>query len=129
MFLPHKKDGAGDKSRFKSLLSAAVSNSQVRKAEALMLTISKPLSASQAQTYHAEEFTSADQAYYSQANHVHGEWQGKLAEAWDLKGEVRAEQFEKLANGFHPVTGEEVVRQREGYLYKECFTHCPSGRR
>ncbi len=83
-----------------------------------MLTISKPLSASQAQTYHAEEFTSADQAYYSQANQVHGKWQGRLAEAWNLKGEVQAEQFEKLANGFHPLTGDEVVRQREGYRYK-----------
>ena len=83
-----------------------------------MLTISKPLSASQAQTYHAEEFTSADQAYYGQANRVHGEWQGKLAEAWNLNGEVQAEQFEKLANGFHPITSDEVVRQREGYSYE-----------
>ena len=31
-----------------------------------MLTISKPLSASQAQTYHAKEFTSAEQNYWKQ---------------------------------------------------------------
>ena len=83
-----------------------------------MLTISKPLSASQAQTYHAEEFTSSDQTYYSQGNQVHGEWQGKLAEAWNLTGEVHAEEFAKLANGLHPRTSDRVVRQREGYLYK-----------
>jgi conjugative relaxase-like TrwC/TraI family protein len=83
-----------------------------------MLTISKPLSASQAQSYHAEEFTAADQIYYSQSNQVRGKWQGKLAEAWGLTGEVKAEDFEKLANGLHPHTGTPVVRQREGYMYK-----------
>ncbi len=83
-----------------------------------MLTISKPLSARQAQTYHTEEFTAADQMYYSQSNQLHGEWQGKLAEAWNLTGEVKADDFEKLANGLHPQTGAPVVRQREGYLYK-----------
>ncbi len=44
-----------------------------------MLTISKPLSASQAQSYHAKEFTSSEQRYYSQDDQVRGEWQGKLA--------------------------------------------------
>lgn len=83
-----------------------------------MLTISKPLSASQAQTYHAEEFTSRDQMYYSQDNQVRGEWQGKLAEAWNLTEEVHAEEFAKLADGLHPRTSQRVVRQREGYLYK-----------
>jgi conjugative relaxase-like TrwC/TraI family protein len=83
-----------------------------------MLTISNPLSASQAQSYHAEEFTSADQMYYSQGNQMHGEWQGKLADAWNLTGEVKVEDFEKLANGLHPHTGAPVVRQREGYSYK-----------
>jgi conjugative relaxase-like TrwC/TraI family protein len=83
-----------------------------------MLTISKPLSASQAQTYHAAEFTNAEQNYYTQDDHIHGEWQGKLAEAWNLTDEVRAEQFERLAQGLHPETGAELVRQREGYSYK-----------
>lgn len=83
-----------------------------------MLTISKPLSASQAQTYHAAEFTNAEQNYYTQRDQIRGEWQGKLAEAWNLTGEVKAEQFEKLAQGFHPKTGAELVRQREGYEYK-----------
>lgn len=83
-----------------------------------MLTISKPLSASQAQAYHAAEFTNAEQNYYTQEQQIRGEWQGKLAEAWNLTGEVKAEQFEKLAQGFHPETGAQLVRQREGYSYK-----------
>ncbi len=83
-----------------------------------MLTISKPLSASRAQTYHAAEFTNAEQNYYTQHDQIRGEWQGKLAEAWNLTSEVSAEQFEKLAQGFHPETGAELVRQREGYSYK-----------
>jgi len=45
-----------------------------------MLTVSQPLSSGQAQKYHAEEFTSRSQAYYSEGDHVHGEWQGRLAE-------------------------------------------------
>ena len=32
-----------------------------------MLTISKPLSSGQAQTYHAKEFTSAEQNYWKRA--------------------------------------------------------------
>jgi conjugative relaxase-like TrwC/TraI family protein len=83
-----------------------------------MLTISKPLSASQAQSYHAVEFTNAEQNYYTQRDRIRGEWQGKLAEAWNLTAEVKAEQFEKLAHGFHPETDAELVRQREGYSYK-----------
>ncbi|HEV2499329.1 MAG TPA: MobF family relaxase [Terriglobia bacterium] len=83
-----------------------------------MLTISKPLSATQAQTYHAAEFTNAEQNYYTQPDQIRGEWQGKLAQAWNLTGDVKAEQFEKLAQGFHPETGAELVRQREGYSYK-----------
>lgn len=35
-----------------------------------MLTISKPLSAIQAQAYHSKEFTSAEQAYYGQKGEV-----------------------------------------------------------
>ena len=44
-----------------------------------MLTISKPLSAGQAQSYHQKEFTSREQNYWSQRGVVAGEWQGRLA--------------------------------------------------
>ncbi len=45
-----------------------------------MLNISKPLSASQAQTYHEKEFTAAEQNYWKQGDTIQGEWHGKLAE-------------------------------------------------
>jgi conjugative relaxase-like TrwC/TraI family protein len=83
-----------------------------------MVTISKPLSASQAQAYHRSEFTSAEQSYYTERDHVRGEWQGKLATGWGLTGEVTEEQFGCLANGLHPESGQELVRHRESFEYK-----------
>ena len=83
-----------------------------------MLTISKPLSAGQAQAYHAKEFTSAEQAYYNQQGQIHGEWHGRLAEEWGLKGEVSEEQFNRLANGQHPESGDQLVRHRESFEYQ-----------
>jgi hypothetical protein len=44
-----------------------------------MLTISKPLSAGQAQSYHQKEFTAKEQNYWSQRGVIAGEWQGRLA--------------------------------------------------
>ena len=46
-----------------------------------MLTISKPLSAGQARTYHAREFASQEQNYWSRDQQGHSEWQGRLARA------------------------------------------------
>lgn len=51
-----------------------------------MVTISKPLSAGQAQAYHKEEFTNARQNYYTHGDQIQGEWQGQLAERWGLNG-------------------------------------------
>ena len=53
-----------------------------------MLTISKPLSAGQAQTYHKEEFANAEENYYSEGDRIRGEWHGRLAQEWGLHGEV-----------------------------------------
>jgi conjugative relaxase-like TrwC/TraI family protein len=77
-----------------------------------MLTISKPLSATQAQTYHAKEFTSAEQNYWKQDDRTLGEWHGKLAEKFGLAGGVDEEHFARLADGQHPITGEQLVRHR-----------------
>ena len=84
-----------------------------------MLTISKPLSAGQAQTYHQKEFTSKEQNYWSQRGVIQGEWQGRLAEEFGLTGAVSAEDFEKLSQGQHPQTDEQLVRQRSSYEYKD----------
>jgi len=77
-----------------------------------MLTISKPLSSGQAQSYHKLEFTSESQNYYKQGDSVKGEWQGKLAPRLGLTGEVSPLEFARLADGVHPQTGEQLVKHR-----------------
>jgi conjugative relaxase-like TrwC/TraI family protein len=84
-----------------------------------MLTISKPLSAGQAQSYHQKEFTAREQNYWSQRGVVAGEWQGRLAAQLGLAGAVSAEDFAKLSQGQHPETGEQLVRQRASYEYRD----------
>src|ERR1035441_4231293 len=84
-----------------------------------MLTISKPLSAGQAQTYHQKEFTAKEQNYWSQRGTIAGEWQGRLAGQLGLAGTVSAEDFAKLSQGQHPQTGEQLVRQRASYEYQD----------
>ena len=82
-----------------------------------MLTISKPLSSGQAQTYHAKEFTSAEQNYWKQGDTVLGEWQGRLAEQYGLAGGIDAQHFARLSEGQNPLTGEQLVRHRNGQEY------------
>jgi conjugative relaxase-like TrwC/TraI family protein len=82
-----------------------------------MLTISNPLSASQAQAYHTEEFGNARENYYTQADQIHGEWHGRLAEQWGLHGEVSEEHFQRLTEGQHPITGEQLVRHKAAREY------------
>ena len=82
-----------------------------------MLTISKPLSAGQAKAYHKEEFANAQGNYYTEGDHIRGEWHGKLAEQWGLHGDVEEEHFARLANGQHPVTGEQLVRHQAAREY------------
>jgi hypothetical protein len=83
-----------------------------------MLTISQPLSSGQAQRYHAEEFTSRPQAYYAQGETVRGEWQGRLADHFGLRGDVRSDHFARLAEGRHPHTQEQLVDQRLPHTYR-----------
>jgi conjugative relaxase-like TrwC/TraI family protein len=84
-----------------------------------MLTISKPLSAGQAQSYHQKEFTAREQNYWSQRGVIAGEWQGRLAGQFGLAGMVSAEDFAKLSQGEHPRTGEQLVQQRASYEYQD----------
>src|ERR1035441_4818942 len=64
-----------------------------------MLTISKPLSAGQAQTYHQKEFTAKEQNYWSQRGVVAGEWQGRLAAQFGLVGSASAEHCGAYGEG------------------------------
>src|SRR6202158_6617802 len=84
-----------------------------------MLTISKPLSAGQAQTYHQKEFTAKEQNYWSQRGVIAGEWQGRLAGQFGLIGTVSAEDFAKLSQGQHPQTSQQLVRQRASYEFQD----------
>lgn len=77
-----------------------------------MVTISKPISASQAQAYHKAEFENAKENYYTEGDKIRGEWHGKLAAKWGLQGGVNEEQFARLAEGQHPDTGEQLVRHQ-----------------
>jgi conjugative relaxase-like TrwC/TraI family protein len=83
-----------------------------------MLTISKPLSSGQAQSYHKLEFTSETQNYYKQGDAVRGEWQGTLAARIGLAGEVSPLEFSRLAEGKNPTTEEQMVRHRTPMEYK-----------
>jgi conjugative relaxase-like TrwC/TraI family protein len=86
-----------------------------------MLTISKPLSASQARTYHAREFASQQQIYWSRDQQGHSEWQGRLAQQWNLSGAVKTEHFARLSEGQHPHTEEQLVRHQVPRSYEGKF--------
>jgi conjugative relaxase-like TrwC/TraI family protein len=82
-----------------------------------MLTISKPLNSGQAQTYHAKEFTSAEQNYWKQGDAILGEWQGQLAENYGLAGAIDAQHFARLSEGQNPHTAEQLVKHRKPQEY------------
>ena len=86
-----------------------------------MLTISKPLSASEARTYHEREFASEKQNYWSRDQQGHSEWQGRLAERWKLTGVVEAEHFARLSEGQHPHTEDQLVRHQVSKTYEGKF--------
>jgi len=84
-----------------------------------MLTISKSLSAGQAQTYHSREFTSEKQNYWSRDPQVHSEWRGSLPREWGLKGSVGAEHFARLSEGQHPESGAQLVKYQPARTYED----------
>lgn len=84
-----------------------------------MLNISSPLNSSQAQTYHAKEFTAAGQNYWKQGDVNLGEWQGHLAASFGLSGGVDATHFARLSEGQHPMTAQQLVRHRSGEEYSK----------
>ena len=86
-----------------------------------MLTISKPLSASQVRTYHEREFASERQNSWSRDQQGHSEWQGKLAEQWGLEGAVGNEHFARLTEGQHPHTEAQLVRHQVSKTYEGKF--------
>ena len=82
-----------------------------------MLSLAQLKSASQVLDYFREQYAGADEAYYSQEGKVSGEWSGRLAEEMGLRGAVREEDFASLADGRHPLTGEQLVKHRDAVEY------------
>ncbi len=82
-----------------------------------MLTISKPLSSGQAQTYHAKEFMAAEQNYWKQGDAILGEWQGRMAERYGLAGAIDSQHFARLSEGQNPHSGEQLVKHRKAHEY------------
>jgi conjugative relaxase-like TrwC/TraI family protein len=83
-----------------------------------MLTISKPLTAAQAQNYHKKEFTSKEQSYWGRGRELQGTWQGRLVQRFGLSGAVGEEEFSRLSQGQHPLTGEPLVKHHGSYQYE-----------
>src|ERR1700678_2416974 len=86
-----------------------------------MLTISKSLSAGQARTYHAREFTSERQNYWSRDQQGHSEWQGSLAKEWGLHRNVGAEEFARLSEGRHPASDAQLVKHQPARTYENQY--------
>ena len=82
-----------------------------------MLTISKPVAVAQAVEYYENEYADPDQSLGQEAEGDAGVWQGRLAESWGLRGAVTEEQFARLCDGLHPVTGERLVRHATPKTY------------
>ena len=68
-------------------------------------------------SYHQQEFSNSQDNYYSEGQRIRGKWHGRLAGGWGLKGEVQEEHFARLADGQHPLTGEQLVQPRSAYEY------------
>jgi len=84
-----------------------------------MLTISKPLSAGQAQTLPPEGVHCEGTELLVAAWRHRGEWQGRLAGQFGLVGAVSAEDFAKLSQGQHPQTGEQLVATTSVVEYQD----------
>lgn len=73
-----------------------------------MLRIHTITSAAAAKSY----YTQASD-YYSEGSELVGEWGGKLAQMMGLSGTVDRESFERLVDGLHPQTGNELKPRRK----------------
>jgi conjugative relaxase-like TrwC/TraI family protein len=78
-----------------------------------MLDISKPLTSGKVQSYYRSEYAAASNSYFSQGGTLRGEWHGQLAATLGLSGAVSAEAFDRLAEGQHPHTGEQLIEYRD----------------
>jgi conjugative relaxase-like TrwC/TraI family protein len=78
-----------------------------------MIDISKPLTTGKANTYYQQEYSVASNNYLSQGQTLTGHVRGPLAEALGLSSAITPEQFERLIEGQHPLTGEQLIRHKD----------------
>jgi conjugative relaxase-like TrwC/TraI family protein len=78
-----------------------------------MVHASKPLTAGKIQSYFRDEYSSASNSYFTQSGTLKGHWHGQLATTLDLSGEVTPEAFDRLSEGQHPATGEQLIQHRD----------------
>ncbi|MEP7308053.1 MAG: MobF family relaxase [Acidobacteriota bacterium] len=74
-----------------------------------MMRVTDGMNTEQTCTYHAEQYANAAAEYYSEGGEIKGQWFGKLAEHYGLRGDVDEEAYKRLAHGRHPVTDELLV--------------------
>ena len=67
-----------------------------------MLTISKPLSAGQAQAYHAEEFGNARENYYTEGEQIAASGTASLPSTGDSRRSARRKHFSGSAKASIP---------------------------
>jgi conjugative relaxase-like TrwC/TraI family protein len=77
-----------------------------------MVDMSKPLTAGKAGNYYKEEYSNAENSYYTQGKALQGHWHGKFAEELGLTGAVTEEQFARMALGQNPENGEQWIQHR-----------------
>ncbi len=79
-----------------------------------MTKASKAISSARIVDYHREHFAKADQAsYYTEGGKIVGQFHGRLAEQFGLIGKPATEELvQRLADGQHPWTGEQLVKHR-----------------
>jgi conjugative relaxase-like TrwC/TraI family protein len=73
-----------------------------------MLNVSIAMTAGAVREY----FQEGGHDYYIDTDNPPGIWGGKLAREFGLSGEVQKEHFDRLAEGYHPITGEDLVLRR-----------------
>lgn len=78
-----------------------------------MLKASKPLTAEGLGAYMREEYAAKESRYFSENQKVVGEWHGILAWQLGLEGAVEPKQFELMAAGKHPWSGEQLIKHRK----------------
>lgn len=78
-----------------------------------MLDISKPLTSGKVQSYYRSEYSAASNSYFTEGGNLRGQWHGQLAGELGLSGAVTAEAFDRLSEGQHPQTGEQLIAHRD----------------